>query len=54
MKFNFNKFIIDLELREKQNTKHKEKFLEPQDTPQRRLMKRSREWTLERMKVVKK
>jgi hypothetical protein len=54
MKFTFDKFIVDLEMREKKNAKNKERFLEKEDTPQRRLLKKTREWTREKIRWGKK
>ena len=54
MKFAFDKFILDLELREKKNAEKKERFLEKEDTPQRRLLKRTREWTRDNIRWGKK
>ena len=54
MKFTFDKFILDLELREKKNAEKEERFLEKEDTPQRRLLKRTREWTRDNIRWGKK
>lgn len=54
MKFDFDKFIVDLEMRQKRNAEHKKQFLEEEETPQRKLLKRHREWTLEKFRWGKK
>jgi hypothetical protein len=47
MKLDFEKFIIDLEMRKKKNAEHKKQFLESEETPQRKLLRRHRERVLD-------